>query len=70
MMGFRVVLKACPRCRGDLFLEKPETPEEARELPVYSCLQCGRKWNRTASVNAITPMAARVGAMAGQVSAA
>jgi hypothetical protein len=32
----KVLLHACPRCRGDLF---PELDEEG----FYACLQCGRR---------------------------
>jgi hypothetical protein len=35
-LKYKVLLHACPRCRGDLF---PELDEE----DFYACLQCGRR---------------------------
>jgi hypothetical protein len=37
-------LKACPRCRGDLFAQSRET-----ESP-FSCLQCGHEVQREVAV--------------------
>jgi DNA-directed RNA polymerase subunit RPC12/RpoP len=32
----RIMLRACPRCRGDLF-------PELEEKDLFACLQCGRR---------------------------
>ena len=36
---FRWLLKGCPRCRGDLFVDLLESP--GRDLMTMVCLQCG-----------------------------
>ena len=37
MKKTRIMLRACPRCQGDLF---PDTHEED-----FACLQCGRRFD-------------------------
>ncbi len=39
MWFMRWLLKACPRCRGDLYLER-----DGHKLSA-SCLQCGFEWS-------------------------
>ena len=34
--------KSCPRCRGDLFLDRSDGP------PQWNCLQCGRSFHVSA----------------------
>jgi predicted RNA-binding Zn-ribbon protein involved in translation (DUF1610 family) len=54
----RMLLKACPKCHGDLILDT----EDVREMgqPVYNCLQCGRivRIEATAERELVKPMAA------------
>ncbi len=35
----KLILRACPRCHGDLMLDNYDTDEE------FKCLQCGRHTN-------------------------
>jgi len=35
MKKSRIILRACPRCQGDLFLDSYEED--------FACLQCGRR---------------------------
>lgn len=41
--------KSCPRCQGDLFLDRSDGPA------MWSCLQCGRTFGVT-TVNATEPV--------------
>lgn len=34
--------KGCPRCRGDLFIDRSDSPA------LWSCLQCGRSFAQRA----------------------
>lgn len=48
--------KSCPRCRGDLFLDRSDGPA------MWSCLQCGRAFDTVAGH---TPAGGRVPVGAG-----
>ncbi len=44
-----ILFKACRHCGGDLVLEADvREPERERADEVYVCLQCGRRFVRTA----------------------
>jgi len=44
--------KSCPRCRGDLFLDRSDGPA------LWTCLQCGRAYAPAAPQEQPTPLAA------------
>lgn len=41
-----MIKKACPRCRGDLFIDRSDAPA------LWSCLQCGRSFAARAQQSA------------------
>jgi hypothetical protein len=43
----KIMLRACPRCQGDLF------PDEYEED--FACLQCGRRFGIAAIAALVTP---------------
>jgi hypothetical protein len=49
--------KSCPRCRGDLFLDRSDGPA------LWNCLQCGRSFQpRTEQISAESAAPVAVGA--------
>jgi hypothetical protein len=50
----KLLMRACPRCRGDLIRDRHEGD--------FGCLQCGRRIaeDRLAAAVAVRPLAARV----------
>ncbi len=52
--------KACPRCRGDLFLDRNDGPA------MLSCLQCGRSFAPPAVVTEELQLPVSIAAKRGQ----
>ncbi len=60
------LLRACPRCGGDLVQERAMTWEDS---PDYVCFQCGRHWSAAALQQGTATRPARQDAPAPQAPA-